>query len=120
MWHSKRIWSKPVIVESVEDLAYKLSQQTWTGCQSFLLVIAGEKPLYFLNDSIGTNGSQEYAPLINEGENFYQVESITFSWCTPEEAEREIRHLLEGKYSRKTPVFPTFDTSSQQRCPMCA
>jgi hypothetical protein len=120
MWHSNRIWSKPTLVERVKELAWKISQQTHGGCQSFLLVLPEVRPLYFLNDSTSADGTQEYAPLIPDGDNFYQVESIMFGWCTAEEAEREIRLLIAENYSRKTPVFPIFDTDPHHRCAMCA
>jgi hypothetical protein len=76
-----------VDVASPEELAEKLTQHTWCGCNGFRL---GE--LLFLNDSTSPDGAQEYA-VVRGGR---QIESITFSWCTVAEALGHVRQLLDG------------------------
>jgi len=41
-----------------------------------------------LNDSTGPDGAQEYAAV--DADTGEQIESITFSWCTPVEARERI------------------------------
>jgi hypothetical protein len=74
-------------VASAEDLAEKLTQHSWCGCNAFRL---GE--LLFLNDSTSPDGAQEFA-VVRGGR---QIETITFSWCTEAEARGYIQQLQDG------------------------
>ncbi len=92
MLHSKRIWTLSSIA-SAEELAEKLVQYTWTGCQSFSL---GD--YIFANDSTSPDGAQEYAVLkaAEDGDMLVQIESITFSWCEEVQALAIVLRLLAG------------------------
>ena len=76
-----------VDVATAEELAHKLTQYTWCGCNGFRL---GE--LLFLNDSTSPDGAGEYA-VVRQGR---QIESITFSWCDEPKALDYIRRLAAG------------------------
>jgi len=89
MIFTKRKWAV-ARVNGPEELAEKLVNYTWTLCTGFRL---GE--YIFLNDSTSENGAQEYAVLKSNGE---QVESITFSWCSYDEALQYIREVVQSKY----------------------
>lgn len=117
--HQKRRWYvQPV--SSAEDLAEKLTEHSWTLCTGFHL-----GGYLFLNDATSENGAQEYAVLkpLSEG-GHVQVESITFSWCTRDQALELIREVLAGKFDAEAafgPVFPALDTpEAHGRCPLCA
>ena len=90
MLHKKRIWSLTQI-DSAEELAIKLFQVTWTGCQAFLL-----NQFIFANDSTSADGAQEYAVLrpSSSSECLEQIESITFSWCSESRSLELIRFIL--------------------------
>jgi len=82
--------------KSAEDLAKKLTGQTWTLCTGFRL-----GGYLFLNDATHEDGAQEYAvfreprgPL----EMYRQVESITMSWCSYDKALGYIRRVLLGEF----------------------
>jgi hypothetical protein len=89
MLFKNRIW-QVFEVGSSEELANKLVNYTWTLCAGFKL---GD--YYFLNDSTSENGAQEYAVLQSSGR---QIESITFGWCSYQEALRYIQKILDGEY----------------------
>jgi hypothetical protein len=94
MLHRRRRWFVTE-VESGEELAEKLTEMTWTGCQAFR--VRGS-PYLFANDSTSPDGAQEYTILMPSGTRLKQIESITFSWCTPEKALRYVRQILAGRY----------------------
>lgn len=98
MWHRNRRWQVSP-VESVTILARHLTEMIWVLCQGFRF---RESAYLFLNDSTSPDGAQEYAVVKREGDDFPQVESITFSWCQPFEAERYIDKILAGDYDRTT------------------
>ena len=85
-------------VKDAEELARLLTERTWTLCSGFEL--AG---YLFLNDSTSEDGAQEYAVVKrprDAGALFIQVESITFGWCSAEEALGYIRSVLAGEADR--------------------
>jgi len=98
MLHKNRIWHV-VEASTKEELAEKLTQYTWTGCTVWKL-----QGVLFLNDATCADGAQEYAVVIepHHGE-FYQIESITFSWCTHEEALQHIDNVLNYAKSMAEP-----------------
>jgi hypothetical protein len=93
MMHKNRRYSV-ADVATAEELAEKLTNHTWCGCNGFRW-----NGLLFLNDSTGPDGAQEYAvmrridgtasdspfPCIQTHE-YEQVESVTFGWMTYAEA----------------------------------
>ena len=83
MMHSNRIW-QVTPVDSAEELANRLTNQSWTLCTGFKL-----RGFLFLNDATCEDGAQEYAVVEkrhNDNRDYRQVESITFSWCTEVDA----------------------------------
>lgn len=71
--------------ESINHLAKKVRQTTWTECSAFK---AGS--LILLNDSTSGDGAQEYG-VLRDG---HQIESITVSWMTIPELQ-ELLHKLD-------------------------
>jgi len=78
-------------VESAVVLAEKLTQHTWCGCNGFRL-----GGYLFLNDSTSPDGAQEFA-VVRESD-MRQVESITFSWCRQDEAQKYIERSIAGEF----------------------
>jgi len=117
MFFKKRIW-QVIKVNTPEELAEKLTNYTWTLCTGFKL---GD--YYFLNDSTSENGAQEYAVLKDTGE---QIESITFSWCSYNEALNYINKVIKGEYDNEAwnsgiDINTQLETPEQHgRCPYCA
>ena len=117
MFFKKRIW-QVIKVNTPEELAEKLTHYTWTLCTGFKL---GD--YYFLNDSTSENGAQEYAVLKDTGE---QIESITFSWCSYNEALNYINKVIKGEYDNEAwnsgiDINTQLETPEQHgRCPYCA
>lgn len=91
MFHSRR-WIV-ADVDSVDDLAHKLTEQSWCLCNGFRL--AGT---IFLNDSTSEDSVAEYAVLRREGDLWKQTESITFGWCGLEKAKEYIQAAIDGKF----------------------
>lgn len=127
MLHKKRTWTITEIA-TLEELAEKLTAHTWTGCTGFRL-----GHVLFLNNSTSADGAQEYAVLYQEiNQEFYQIESITFSWCTKEKALEYINDcVLTAEHRRKnianaleavgfSRVCPRIELSNQHCCPHCA
>lgn len=111
MLFPRRTFSQPTAVPTAEDLAKKLTQHTWTLCSAFQL-----DNLLFLNDSTSPDGAGEWA-IIKDGQ---QVESITFSWCTEQEALVYIRRLQSGDLGTPiTAITPSFHPPHQP-CAACA
>ena len=123
MLHADRIWCLSE-VESPEELAQMLTQQTWCCCQAF--TVKGSPRYVWLNDSTSEDGAQEYAAIklgLAKGD-MTQLESITFSWCDASRAEQFIHETLNGKddnneWARK--VQATIQQPDEHgRCQHCA
>lgn len=118
MLHSKRIWSV-FPAESAEWLAERLTQYTYCGCNGFRL---GD--YLFVNDATCADGAQEYAALQMTGDQYVQIESLTFSWMTQEKALGIIRRVLAGEFDHEQ--YGTVDARRLQtpeehgRCHLCA
>jgi hypothetical protein len=118
MLHSKRIWSI-VPAESAEWLAEQLTQCTWCGCNGFRL---GD--YVFVNDATCADGAQEYGALKEDGDHYVQIESVTFSWMTREEALAIIRRIVAGEFDHAS--YGTVAGNRPQapdqhgRCHLCA
>ncbi len=118
VFHRQRRWCVTPAA-SPEELAGKLTEQTWTLCTAFEL--AG---YLFLNDSTSEDGAQEYAVVrVTDAGVHIQVESITFSWCTRERALELIRQVLAGAFDAAGPFGPVtvvLEQPGQHRCGLCA
>jgi hypothetical protein len=82
-----------VRVKNVGELAEKLTEHTWTLCQGFELL-----GYLFLNDALSEDGAQEYGIVKKDSERFFQVESVTFDWCSPERAIQLIDDTIHGEF----------------------
>jgi len=103
-------------VENAEELAEKLTEHSWCCCQGFRL--GGH---LFLNDSTGPDGAQEFA-VIREADHI-QVESVTFSWCSQEEALEIIKQAVAGSFTREYAKISSqkIETPEEhKRCVLCA
>ena len=120
MFHSKRRWVVAP-VESAEELARMLTEQTWCLCNGFEL-----GGYWFLNDATHEDGAAEYAVVKKQGPDGQplQVESITMSWCTTVEACNHIRRAIAGEYDDAdyvSSVAPVIEAPEQHgRCGHCA
>ena len=118
MLHSKRIWSA-VPAESAEWLAEQLTQCTYCGCNGFQL---GD--YLFVNDTTCADGAQEYGVLRAAGDDYVEIESLTFSWMTQPKALSLIRRVLAGEFDHDR--YGTVDRRQIQtpeqhgRCQHCA
>jgi len=122
MLHEQRIWSEGV-EQAPEDVARALTRHTWTGCASFK--VKGPKGIYlFLNDSTSADGGQEYAAVKRtEDSRYFQLESVTFSWCSHDWALWFVRAVAagefdEGQFVRE--VFPKLEPERNHACHLCA
>jgi len=88
MMHKTRFW-QIVEVRDAMELAEKLTQYTWCGCNGF-----GLGDYLLLNDSTGADGAQEYAILRRD--TLEQVESVTFGWMEEGEVFDYLKGLLYG------------------------
>lgn len=120
MMHKSRSWTV-ARVDSAEELAHKLTEHTWCCCNGFEL-----GSYWFLNDSTGADGAQEYAVVKKTGPDGkpWQVESITFGWCHYPRALELIQGVLKGDYDQvdwARPVEVLIESSAQHgRCQHCA
>ena len=115
MMHDKRVFLVTE-VSSVEELADKLTNYTWTCCTGWRL-----GKLLFLNDATCADGAQEYAVILDGAEQF-QIESITFSWCKPPEAIQHIRQCIEYAEGRAEPPMRwpiKIRTGHGKKCYLC-
>lgn len=95
MMHKRRAHSR-VEVPTAEDLAQKLTRNSWTLCSGFKY---GDH--LYLNDSTSEGGAQEYAVFRatpDENGEYEQIESITFGWMTEEDALKMIEAIASGQY----------------------
>jgi hypothetical protein len=99
MLHRARTWTIAT-VNSAESLAEILTQHTWCCCNGFRL-----EDYLFVNDATCADGAQEYAVLKQCGERYQQIESLTFSWMTQEQALDIIRQALAGRYDHDSYDF---------------
>ena len=122
MIHSSRPHSV-VSIDDVDELARLLVDHTWCGCAGFQ-----HAGLLFLNDSFSPDGAQEYA-VFNGGPaesgtwTGKQIESITFSWCSQDEALTIIRNLAGGEtcgWFGNEEYRLEIDIASDHRCALCA
>jgi hypothetical protein len=91
LFHKKRTWCVTPVA-SPEELAHKLTEQTWTLCTGFDI-----QGWIFLNDALSEDGAQEYGVVYRRDGKLIQAESVTFSWMTEAEALAFIQRLLAGE-----------------------
>jgi hypothetical protein len=101
-------------VESIEDLAERVTGTTWTLCTGFRLRTKSQE-LLFLNDSTSEDCAQEYAVFAGDR----QVESITSGWCTPERAAELVRQVLAGQVVNMGSFELRLDESPNHICHLC-
>lgn len=117
MIHRDRIWC--VVDREPEALAADLTAYSWTLCTGFRC-----RGYLFLNDSSSEGGAQEYA-VVRESDG-QQVESITFSWCSYQEALAHIQDAVSGRFdgqARPSGIVPAAQVQSPRQhgtCPLCA
>src|SRR5438046_2205101 len=96
MMHERRRWIVSHVASAAE-LACMLTDRTWTLCSGF--VVENHPSYMFLNDSTHEDGAGEWAIAKTVGPwEWLQVESVTFSWCSTEDAQRHIEAALRGEY----------------------
>lgn len=95
MLHRHRIWTIAP-TPSTDTLAEQLTQHTWCCCNGFRI---GD--YVFVNDATCADGAQEYAVLKRCGERYVQIESLTFSWMSREQALQTIRQVLAGQFDHQ-------------------
>lgn len=121
MFHKTRTWCVSP-KGTPEEVARLLTESTWTLCTAL------EHGGYlFLNDSTSEDGAQEYAVVkkpTEPGRQYMQVESITFGWCSYDQALGYVRQALAGHYDALDfvrAVDPRLDPAAEhRRCPLCA
>lgn len=125
MMHRHRRWCVGSVA-TMEELAQMLTARTWTLCSGFTVV--GHPDYLFLNDATHEDGAGEYG-VIKGGLSdalHRQIESITFSWCSAEQAFLHIRQTLIGEYdqssfSHAVDLQGKLDTpQNHERCHLCA
>jgi hypothetical protein len=90
MIHKNRAFHVATI-ESADELAEKFTNHTWTLCTGFRY-----RGYLFLNDSFSEDGASEFA-VVRESDGL-QVESVTFGWCSREEALSHIERAAAGAF----------------------
>jgi len=78
-------------VEDIDSLAHCLTQATLEGCKGFEY-----KGYIFLNCSADSIEAQKYA-IFKKG-YLIQVDSITFGWCTINQARKYIENIISENY----------------------
>lgn len=124
MLHTRRRWQVGE-VESPEDLARKVTETTWTLCTGFW--VKGSDGYLFLNDSTSEDAVVEFAVIkggLKDPER-NQIESITFGWCSFEEALEIIQEILKGDFDDGGSWFTVRDEAVQSledhgTCHLCA
>lgn len=101
-----------------------LTERTWTVCSAFY--VQGRPEVLFLNDATHEDGAGEWGVIRLIGTQHVQVESITMSWCTAEEALQHIEDALAGRmdgndFARPVDLHGRLDRpEDHDRCHLCA
>ena len=120
--HRSRHWGVGPVA-SAEDLARKLTESTWCLCTGFY--VQGCEEILFLNDSTHGDGAGEWAVCRGRigSPMFTQLESITFSWTTFDQALLYIQQAITGQMDQSefaTPMILNTETlEKHQRCHLC-
>ena len=122
MYRNRRWGVGPVATS--EELAKKLTQQTWTLCTGFY--VHGHEDYLFLCDATHEDAAAVYAIVRGRigSPEYVQLESITFSWCSESRALEFIQQAIAGQMDQSefaTPMTLHVETLDQhQRCHLCA
>lgn len=121
MFHQHRVWGVTP-KGTPEEVARLLTETTRTLCTA--LELGG---YLFLNDSTSEDGAQEYAVVrkpADPGGQYLQVESVTFGWCSYDQALGYVRSAIAGRYDALDfvrAVDPRLEPAAEhRRCPLCA
>jgi hypothetical protein len=101
MLHDERVWGEPVEV-TLDEFAEKVTGTTWTNCTAWKV---GD--FVFVNDAFGGDGAQEYAVLVCEDGQWFQVESWTCSWMDARSLREHFARLPNSEFHQ--PVSPIFE-----------
>ena len=95
MFHRNRVWCVGPVSDAAE-LAKKVCQRgpTWTSCTGFKL-----GKYLFLNDQLSEDGAGEWGVVL--ADSLRQIESVTFGWCTLEQALKLINDCLAGEWDKQ-------------------
>ncbi len=119
----RRVWQVAEI-ETVEELAHMLTEQTWVLCSGFS--VAGHPEYLFLNDATCEDGAGEYGVIKGglESPSHMQIESITFSWCSYDSALGHVMKTLAGEYDESDVAYAAIvnvePSDVHVRCRFCA
>ena len=124
MMHERRRWMVGPVA-SAEELADMLTQRTWTLCSGFYVI--GHEDYLFLNDATCEDGAGEYAVIRGriDAPDHEQIESITFSWCSRQNAIDYICQILAGDYDQSDYARPVYLIGKldapdwHRRCHLC-
>ena len=120
MLYHDRVWSVE-LVNSIDELTKKLFETTWCCCTGFEL-----QEYLWLNDATSPDNAQEFGVVHKNGSDglFYQIESITVSWCELDELSALIKKVHSGQLDNvhwRKVVHPILQTPAEHgRCPHCA
>ncbi|MCI0541279.1 MAG: hypothetical protein L0Z50_39265 [Verrucomicrobiales bacterium] len=120
MMHKRR-WCVSTVA-TPQELARMLTERTWTLCSGF--IVQGHPDVLFVNDATHEDGAGEWGVVRRIDSKLVQVESITMSWASYEQALQYIEDALAGKMDGNDfarPVTLHLDTPAQHgRCHLCA
>jgi hypothetical protein len=129
MVNDKRRFGAGPVYQDADILANKLTNHSWTLCTAFDFVTPDNRTILFLNDAFSEDGAQEYAVIAVDSwdDNGQvvgrQIESITMSWCTPEEARKYINDCAAPDFQApiSQPVTVRVDKwRKHESCRLCA
>ena len=121
--HKRRRWCVSAVA-TAEELAEKLTQHTWTLCTGFF--VQRHSRYLFLNDATHEDGAGKFGAVVGGMDGPHvQIESITFSWCTVEQALDHIRKTLAGDYDASSfahalDLAGRLEPPDRHRCHLCA
>lgn len=104
---------------SIPELAEKLTEHTWCGCNGFRTPGGS----LWLNDATSGDGAQEYGVFRLINGELRQVESITASWCSADKIAEYARQADAGEwdhYHYSTYPRPVQTPEEHDRCVHCA
>jgi hypothetical protein len=112
--HENRRFSISDVLQ--DELPNKLVNHSWTCCTGFRC-----GPFLFLNDATSEDGAQEYA-VVRE-EDGLQVESVTFSWCSLDEAIKIIDRIFADEKKGESEPYANVKVLTHPNnisCRLCA
>jgi hypothetical protein len=119
MLHTGRI-HQVVDVLSLEDLAAKLTGQSWTLCTGFRI-----GTMLVLNDATSEDGAPEWAvfkayPHPGNGSCATQIESVPFGWMTLATALDHLQRLQDGRLCSPMGRYTLNLHHPKTSCALCA